>query len=217
MAEVISLLDPEASRSELVARAVDALREGQIIIAPLEHGYVFVSDAFNHGAVKKIHQLRGDARGVATQVLVGDISTARGITREFGATITSLCERFWPGLMTVNVAPALGLVWDLGDERTLEEISIRVPASEFVREIAEISGPLAIASAAPAGRPPARNTLFFPALDSDYAYLFDAGDLPAGPNSTVVAVKGEGVLLLRQGAISLADLRSVTPNIAVPA
>ena len=50
-----------------------------------------------------------------------------------------------------------------------------------------------------------------------YAAIFDAGDLPEGPNSTVISVKDDGVMLRRQGAISLADLRSVTPNIAVPA
>lgn len=217
MGELLSLLDSSTSQSESVARATDALRDGKLIIAPLEHGYVFAADAFNHGAVKKIHQLRGDSRGVAAQVVAGDISTVRGITREFGPTITALCERFWPGLLTVNIAPAMGLVWDLGDERTLEEISIRVPASDFLREVARNSGPLAVASASTSGRPAARNTAFFPALDSDYAYLFDGGELPPGPNSTVISVRNDGVLLLRQGAISLADLRSVTPNIAVPA
>jgi tRNA threonylcarbamoyl adenosine modification protein (Sua5/YciO/YrdC/YwlC family) len=188
-----------------------------MIIAPLEHAYVFVVDAFNHAAVKKIHILRQDPRGTAAQVIVGDIPTVKGITLEFGPTTNSLCEKFWPGLLTVNIAPARGLVWDLGDERTLEEISVRIPASDFLREVALASGPLAIASATLAGRPPVRTSSFFPCLDSDYAAIFDAGELPEGPTSTVISVKDDGVFLRRPGAISLADLRSVTPNIAVPA
>lgn len=217
MAERFSLVDGVIERAELVERAVAALRDGRLIIAPMEHAYVFIGDAFNHGAVKKIHALRQDPRGVAAQVIVGDVKTVKGITREFGPTINSLCEKFWPGLLTVNIAPAQGLVWDLGDERTLDEIAIRVPAADFVREVAQASGPLAIGVAALAGRPATRKSTFFPALDGDYAALFDAGELPEGPSSTVISVKDDGVILRRAGAISLADLRAVTPNIAVPA
>lgn len=216
MAERISLTEVVDFEPH-IEQAANALREGQLIIAAIEHAYVFVADAFNHGAVKKIHILRGDARGVAAQVIVGDIKTARGITREFGETINSLCERFWPGLLTVNIPPAQGLVWDLGDERVLEEISIRVPDSDFLRAVALKTGPLAIASATSAGTPHRRRSSFFPALDSDYAYLFDSGELPEGPASTVIAVRENGVTLVRAGSISLADLRTVTPNIAVPA
>ena len=217
MGERLSLSDGTIERAELVERAVAALRDGRMIIAPLEHAYVFVVDAFNHAAVKKIHILRQDPRGTAAQVIIGDIATVKGITLEFGPAINSLCEKFWPGLLTVNIAPARGLVWDLGDERTLEEIAVRVPAADFIREVSLASGPLAIASATLAGRPPVRKSSFFPCLDSDYAALFDAGELSEGPSSTVISVKDDGVFLRRQGAISLADLRAVTPNIAVPA
>lgn len=217
MADRCDLVGESARIPEFVERAVASLRNGELIIAPLEHAYVFVADAFNHAAVKRLHQLRNDARGVASQVIVGDIAAARGITSGFNATIQNLCEMFWPGLLTVNIAPAPGLVWDLGDARTLEQISIRIPSSPFIREVSIASGPLAIGVAAMAGRPIPRSTIFFPAKDSDYAYLFDAGDLPEGPQSTVLSVRDEGVMMLRAGAISLAELRKVTPNIGIPA
>ena len=60
MGDRISLSDNNIERAELVERAVAALRDGRMIIAPLEHAYVFVVDAFNHAAVKKIHILRQD-------------------------------------------------------------------------------------------------------------------------------------------------------------
>ena len=217
MAEVISLNSEKENRADAITKAVGALHDGSLIIAPLEHGYVFLADAFNHKAVQSIHRIRYDARGVATQVIVGDIDTARGITRNFGGNVTSLCEKFWPGMLTLNIAPALGLVWDLGDERTLEQVSIRVPASEFVREVSLAAGPLAVASAALAGQKPKRDTSLFPARDSDYAFLFDGGELPEGPSSTVISATEEGIFFVRAGAISLSELRAVTPNIAVPA
>jgi tRNA threonylcarbamoyl adenosine modification protein (Sua5/YciO/YrdC/YwlC family) len=218
MAERVEISDSKDVDFETnVTRAVDALREGRLIIAPAEHAYVFVADAFNHGAVKKMHILRGDALGVSAQVVVGDVKTATGVTNEFGPTITSICERFWPGLLTVNIAPAQGLVWDLGDARSLDEIAIRVPSSEFLRAVSLSAGPLAIAAATRAGQAAKRKGSLFPALDADYAFFFDSGELPEGPLSTVISVKSDGVTLKRAGAISLADLRTVTPNIAVPA
>ena len=217
MAERIDILSTDFDRASAITNAVTALNDGNLIIAPLEFGYVFIADAFNHKAVQSIHRLRYDARGVATQVIVGDIDTARGITREFGETTKALCERFWPGMLTINIAPALGLVWDLGDARTLEQISIRIPSADLVRDIARASGPLAVASAALAGQKPKRDTALFPARDSDYAFLFDGGDLPEGEPSTVISVKGDGIFLHRAGAISLTSLREVTPNIAIPA
>jgi tRNA threonylcarbamoyl adenosine modification protein (Sua5/YciO/YrdC/YwlC family) len=216
MAERI-LIDNEVDITGLASKAADTLREGNLIIAPMEHAYVFVADAFNHGAVKKMHILRGDSLGTAAQVIVADSKTARGITQEFGSNLTALCERFWPGLLTVKIAPAQGLVWDLGDARTLPEIAIRVPENQFLRAVAAATGPLAVASASTAGSKPRRSNRLFPALDSDYTYLFDAGELPEGLPSTVIAVKDDGVALMRAGAISLAELREVTPNIAVPA
>lgn len=54
MAEKYSLTDGQIDSQELIERAVASLRDGKLIIAPLEHGYVYLADAFNHGAVKKI-------------------------------------------------------------------------------------------------------------------------------------------------------------------
>ena len=48
MAERISMLDPNFDLTAEVEKGTSALRDGKIIIAPLEHGYVFLADAFNH-------------------------------------------------------------------------------------------------------------------------------------------------------------------------
>jgi len=216
MAERLQI-DASSDLAALSEVAATALREGQLIIAPIEHAYVFVVDAFNHAAVKKMHILRGDSLGVAAQVLVGDLKMARGLTFDFDEEVTQICERFWPGLLTLRIAPAHGLVWNLGDDRTLDQIAIRVPASNFLRSVALATGPLAVASAATTGAAPRRKSGLFPVRDSEYAYLFDAGELPAGEVSTVISAASDGITLVREGAITLAELRTVTHNIAISA
>ena len=103
MAERYSLTDGLIDSNELIERAVASLRDGKLIIAPLEHGYVYLADAFNHGAVKKIHKLRQSPPATAAQVIVGDVKTVKGISLQFGETITALAEKFWPGLLTINL------------------------------------------------------------------------------------------------------------------
>ena len=57
MAERIDILSTDFDRASAITNAVTALNEGNLIIAPLEFGYVFIADAFNHKAVQSIHRL----------------------------------------------------------------------------------------------------------------------------------------------------------------
>lgn len=38
--------------SEHLARALKSIRDGYVIVVPLEHGYVYACDAFSHFAVR---------------------------------------------------------------------------------------------------------------------------------------------------------------------
>jgi len=203
----------EGDRSAHVAQAVKAIRDGYIFAAPLEHGYAFFVDAFSHDGVRAMHALRQDPLFTAAQVMVADISVVKGLVRELNPEIESVMEKFWPGLLSMNLRPQQGLGWDLGDNRELDRISIRVPDSEFIREILKETGPLAVASAVFNGRPPIQSTFMINALDSDLAVTFDAGDLVEGPRSTIVEADSTGIRLIREGAISLDSLREVAPSI----
>ena len=56
--------------SEHVTKAATALKDGYVIVAPLESSYALVADAFFHDAVRALHVLRGDSLGVSAQVLI---------------------------------------------------------------------------------------------------------------------------------------------------
>jgi hypothetical protein len=46
-----------------VAKALKLIRDGYVIVAPAEHGYIYLADAFSHFAVRAMHVLRGDELG----------------------------------------------------------------------------------------------------------------------------------------------------------
>ena len=209
MAKNVDLKKGEIKRH--VNKALKAIADGYIIAIPLEHSYAFACDAFSHDAVRAMHVLRGDPLFTAAQVAVGDAKTAQGIAREITPEISALMKKFWPGLLSLNVRPQMGLSWDLGDNNQLDRISVRVPKSKFAKALLMESGPLAIASGSRVGRPvPAELSEIF-VLDSDLAFQFSNGKLRKGPASTIVEADQDGVRVLRVGAISLEDIQAIVP------
>ena len=212
MSEIIKLVPEEFAAQ--VARAAKAIREGYVIVAPLEHSYVYLCDAFSHDAVRTMHVMRGDALGVAAQVLISDGSRAVGIIRDFNKPLKKLTNHFWPGLLSVTAKPQLALNWDLGDDRNLDQVNVRVPATEFIRAIAAEVGPLATASATKVGEP-AIDSIEYISIDGTHlALIFDGGQLPKGLPTTIVETTESGLKVGRIGAISQAQLAEVTPDIS---
>lgn len=198
-------------RTEHLARALKSIRDGYVIVVPLEHGYVYACDAFSHFAVRAMHVLRSDALGVVAQVIIPTAKTAQGLSRSMRADVQNLTDNFWPGLLSINVKPQVGLAWDLGDAQRLDLISLRMPQEGFVLELMQKSGPLAIASVTNNALPTLLDVDRFenPGVD----VIFDGGHLPAGPRTSVITVSDNGMELVREGAISRESLQKVSPDI----
>ena len=200
--------------SEHVATAVAALKDGFVIVVPLEHSYALMADAFMHDSVRAMHVLRGDALGVAAQVAIANRDLIDGIARDVSTEARLLMQNFWPGLLSFNLKPQAGLNWDLGDGNTLDQISVRVPDSQFVLEVLKKSGPAAIASAALVGGDAISDPADISYLDSDVAAIFTAGVLPKGGASTVIDLTGIRKRIVREGAISIGEITALVPDIS---
>jgi tRNA threonylcarbamoyl adenosine modification protein (Sua5/YciO/YrdC/YwlC family) len=200
--------------AEHVATAVTALKDGYVIVVPLEHSYALVADAFFHDGVRALHVLRGDALGVAAQVAISSSASIDGIARSISDGARKLMERFWPGLLSLNLKPQAGLNWDLGDGNTLDQISVRVPNSEFILEVLKKTGPVVIASAALVGKAAINDSADISYLESEVAAIFTAGALPEGPASTVIDLTGFRTRIVRPGAISTSEITALVPDIS---
>ena len=210
MAKDIDLKKGELTRH--VNKAAKAIADGYIIIIPMENSYAFACDAFRLDTVRQMHVLRGDPLFTAAQVIVGSVKTTEGIIREVTPEIKGLMKKFWPGMLSLNLRPQLGLSWDLGDNNQLDRVSVRIPRAKFAKALAAQTGPLAIASASRKGMAPAKSLGDIFVLDSDVALKFDNGNLRKGPISTVVEADETGVRVLRVGAISLAEIKAIVPG-----
>ena len=203
----------QGEQKKHIARALKEIRAGYVIVAPLEHGYVYLADAFSPFAVRAMHVLRGDETGVVAQVLAHSLDTVKGISRAVSPVTQELCNQFWPGLLSVTLKPSSVLNWDLGDDKELDLFNVRVPKSKFVRALLKESGPLAVASAAPAGDSPMLTINRAQVKDWNVAVVFDNGALKSGPRSTIIEADELTVRVIREGAISLAEMKKIAPAI----
>jgi tRNA threonylcarbamoyl adenosine modification protein (Sua5/YciO/YrdC/YwlC family) len=192
----------------MIEKVIAGIQRGEVVILPLEHGYVYACDAFSFAAVNRLHQLRNDPKGVAAQVLIGKARTLSGLAQGLTADVSKLAEEFWPGLLTFNVPQNQSLSWDLGDGGHLKNFAVRMPNQVKTLEVLNATGPLAIASATLAGEAPVRT-----ATNPHHLDILDVGELESGPLSSVVAQVGEKLELLRVGSLTLEDLRKVASAI----
>jgi tRNA threonylcarbamoyl adenosine modification protein (Sua5/YciO/YrdC/YwlC family) len=199
----------ETNPSDHVALAAKSLRDGFVIVAPHENGYVFLADAFSPDSVRAMHVLRGDDLGVACQVLIADQSTIEGLSREVTEDIRALAQSFWPGSLSLSLRPQFGLTWDLGDGGNLDWFNIRVPQHLFLQNLLKETGPLAVASAALAGHSPLMNPDGITLQGHEIALLVSAGVIAPMAASTVIEIDKSQARLVREGAISKSDIEKV--------
>jgi tRNA threonylcarbamoyl adenosine modification protein (Sua5/YciO/YrdC/YwlC family) len=217
MAERVLVDNLEDSKfNEAVDTAVRYLKSGEVIIAAAEHGYVYLADAFDKDAVKAIHILRGDRTNVVAQVFIGDIKVLTGITARLTQEQDNLLKAFWPGLLSVTMKSQLALSWDLGDERRLGKVNVRLPNRKFLNAILLKTGPLAVASVALTGESAILDLKKLSIYESDIGVVFDEGQLASGQLSTWIDISENEITVVRVGDISLEKLRSIVPTISTP-
>lgn len=214
MAERIrDFIDSESRFIEAVDSAVRYINAGTVIIVATESGYAYVANAFDTKAVKSIHVMRGDSEGVAAQVFIKGIEVLAGIAHPINFQQRQVLEKFWPGQLSVTIKSQPGLNWDLGDERRLGKINVRVPNKKFISKVLEKTGPLATASIAFTGRTAIVDLSQIIIREGEVGAVFDEGILENAGHTTIVEFSENEITLQREGAVSILKLKPLIPSI----
>ena len=208
------VFDPSNPR-EHVGLAAKCIRDGFVIITPHENGYVYLCDAFSEDSVRAMHVLRGDALGVAAQVLVASHLQVEGLAREISEDARTLMKAFWPGALSLTLRPQLGLSWDLGDAGELDRVSVRMPSHEFLQALITETGPLAVASASMAGHDPMLEISQLNLQGHEVALVIDSGVITPVERSSQVEIDLTWTRLIREGAISQSEIQKVIPALVI--
>lgn len=205
---------------DAIELAFKAIKAGEIIIAPAENGYLYLVDAFNYKAVKKLHDLTGSAYTDLFQVLLPRISTLSGIclhnlgdlqsldssSESFG--LNEFLKRVWPGAFSLTIKTQPGLTWNLGVKSDLA--NVRVPNSKFLLKLLDRTGPLAVTNTKLSYAEILKNS-----FSESIGYVFDFGDLPTYSSSIIEMVDLKNIRLIREGAISYAQIKAWSSELAI--
>ena len=201
-------------RDRGIAAAIEAVKNGELVVLPTDTVYGIGADAFTPHAVQALLTAKGRDRQHPPPVLVGSRHTLDGLVYLLPSAARDLADAFWPGALTIVVEHSPSLQWDIGD--TGGTVAVRMPLHPVALEVLRETGPMAVSSANKTGQP-AAVTAEEAREQLGYAvrvYL-EAGACPDPVPSTIVDVTGEVPRVLRQGAVPIEKLRDVVPDIQV--
>jgi L-threonylcarbamoyladenylate synthase len=205
--EVFNCAEPE-QRSAGISSAVGALKGGRLVVMPTDTVYGIGADAFDNTAVAALLSAKGRGRDMPVGVLVGSWHTIEGLVYTVPDGARELIRAFWPGALSLVVAQAPSLQWDLGDARGT--VMLRMPLHPVAIELLREVGPMAVSSANISGHPPAVNAAEARSQLGDLVDVYlDAGPSEQQAASTIVDLTGDTPRLLRAGPVSVERIAEV--------
>ena len=187
-----------------VDKAAQLIVAGQCVAVATETVYGLAADATNGEAVARIYAAKGRPSFNPLIVHVPDQESAERIAI-FSDTARTLAEKYWPGPLTLvlPLKPESGIAGIV--TAGLPSIALRVPAHPAMRDLLIAANrPLAAPSANASGTiSPTRADHVARTLSGRIPMILDAGPTDVGLESTIVAVEGSRVRLLRPGPIDL--------------
>ena len=192
-----------------VARAAAVLAAGEPVALPTETVYGLAADALRPEAVVKIFEAK--ERPFFDPLIVhlptrGWRDELAEIPAESRALVAVLTERFWPGPLTL-VLPRRAVVPDVVTAG-LSTVAVRMSAHPVFRAVlARFGRPLAAPSANRFGRISPTTAAHVQAeLAGRIPLILDGGPTQHGVESTIVAVEGGRLRMLRAGPVTAHEL-----------
>lgn len=185
-------VDPSRPDPESVEAAARALREGRLVVFPTETVYGFAARADDPAALEALRRAKGRDGARPFSLHLPTVAALRARFPGLGGAAARLAARRLPGPITL-VLPGPGG----------ESTGVRVPDDAVARAVLEAAGcPVVATSVNLSGEPPSVTGEEAAAVArGTAAVVLDAGPCALGLASTVVAVRGEGLEVLREGAV----------------
>lgn len=202
--------------ADVIARAAELLRLGELVAFPTETVYGLGADATNAAAVAGIFAAKGRPFSDPLIVHIADAADVVRVARTVPPIAEQLIERFWPGPLTLVLPRANGispLVAAGGDT-----IGVRMPAHPVARALIRVAG---VPVAAPSANrfmhtSPTTAAHVLADLNGRIAAVLDGGPCAVGVESTVLDLTSDPPRLLRPGGIALEALHELLPEVALP-
>lgn len=196
-----------AGQPASLKRALSVLQSGRLVAFPTDTVYGVGALAFDAKAIEDIYAAKDRPIEKAIPILIGGPEDLDKVTATLPPLAAKLAARFWPGPLTLVVPKSPGLPDIVSATPTM---GVRVPDHPVARALLQAAGPMAVTSANLSGQPSPRTAGdVMRQLNGRIPLVLDGGETPGGLSSTVVDCLGTEPVILREGPISLEDIKFV--------
>jgi L-threonylcarbamoyladenylate synthase len=210
-------IKPNQVSFKALGLAAEVLLAGGIIAGPTQSFYALMALADKPMALERLWALKsGRDQSQAFLLLLDRPERVVSYASEIKPAAKLLMESFWPGLLTLLFTAHNGLHPSLLGGKT-KTVALRMEGLELVRKLIRlVDRAVTGTSANPHGQWPsstAEETLaYFGGLID---LIIDFGPTGGRDYSTIIDTSGDQPLIVRDGAVSIEDLRLVCPEILV--
>ena len=201
------------------ARAVEALRRGELVALPTDTVYGIAVTLDAPGGIERLFAAKHRPPEKGVVLLLADHHQA-GDVAELSAAFHVLAAAFWPGALTLVVRRRDDVSLPAALTGGAPTVGLRLADHDAPRALAAELGPLPVTSANRSGEPDATDAAGVLAMLGDVADLtivLDGGLARVGAPSSVVNCSVDPPHLLRAGALPADVLSAVLEDAGLPA
>jgi L-threonylcarbamoyladenylate synthase len=190
-------------------RALQALKDGDVIIYPTDTLYALGADVYNEEAVKRVFEIKHRPFSVPLPIAVASKKAIETVA-SLNENAHKIIDRFLPGSLTVILKKkeSVPMIVTSGSET----IAIRIPQQKIALRLLREYGPLTVTSAnLHHEKTPGVIKDILMQLQTELPVAFDVGRLDATP-STIVDLTLRIPRVVRSGKITEQELLDATTD-----
>jgi L-threonylcarbamoyladenylate synthase len=194
---------------KLVERAIRILKNGGIVAFPTDTIYGLGANAFDEDAVLRIYEAKVRPRNFALTLLLADTSQIKLVAENIPKMAWKLAEKFMPGALTIVLNKSMAVSNMITGEGNT--VAVRIPNHPVpIALVKGLGAPITGTSAnISGGNNPLTAEDVFKQLRYRVDMIIDGGRCPIGVSSTVLDLTTNPPKIIREGAISRDQLKSV--------
>lgn len=184
---------------EVIERVAEAISSGLVVVIPTDTLYGIAADPMRREVLSRVYEIKEREEDKPIPLLLGESHDALKLVKPT-KLFWRLAYVFWPGPLTLVAEPSPEAPPHL---RAWGAIGVRLPRCPLCREVARlVGGVITGTSANISGMDPAITASeAMSMLGARIDLYVDSGPAPLAKPSTVVDVRGEEPVIIREGAI----------------
>jgi L-threonylcarbamoyladenylate synthase len=185
-----------------IVRAARTVKQGGLVVYPIDTVYGLGCDLFNVKAVKKLFKAKGERKNKPLPILASSLKAVERIAY-MNKNARRIAEEFWPGPLTLVLPkkPALPIIVTCNSA----SVGVRIPNHKVALKLITLCGGLLVGTSAnKTGAKPSKTAQeAVIQLDEKVDIILDDGPTPLGQESSIVDLTQGEPKILREGTIKL--------------